>query len=110
MWRKVAVIGVISILTIALLTYTKVLNVQNMAAAGHDASSYSDLSAVIYIVVGVLLCFSALLTIRLHFVASVLPLGLGITLTAYGAYICWAKGMLGTIVVPVFWRLISCVN
>lgn len=110
MWKKLVIISAISIIAVALLTYTKILNVNTMVAAGNDASSYSDMSAVIYVCVGLLLCFSAILTMRLHFAASILPLGLGATLTIYGIYICWAKGIIGTIAIPFVWRLVSCVH
>jgi len=98
MIRKAIVISMISILVVIALAGTKLLNISNMEAEGRDASSYHDLSAVIYVVCGLLLCLIAFWTYKIHIVAGIIPWGIGLGCLGYGLYICYAKGFIGVII------------
>ena len=100
MIKKVVIISMISIIVIITLACTKVLNITNMEEEGRDASSYHDVSAIIYVVSGLLLCIVAFWTYRIHIVAGIIPWGLGLSCLGYGLYLCWAKGFFG-IILPV---------
>lgn len=96
MIKKIAIIlAVISIISVVALTGTKFLNVKNMEEQGGDASSYHEMSAVLYIVVGILMMTSGIITFYLtkHISAFIIPFGLGVTLLGYGFYICYLKGI-----------------
>ena len=95
MIKKVVLISMISIFVVIALFGTKILNIQNMEAEGRDASSYHDLSAIIYLVCGLLLCVVAFWTYKIHIVAGIIPWGLGLGALIYGLYICYAKGFFG---------------
>ena len=92
MIKKVVIISCLSIICILGLFGTKILNIQNMEAQGRDASSYHDISAYIYTVVGILLCIIAFWTYKIHIVAGIIPWGIGLGSLAYGLYILYAKG------------------
>jgi len=96
MWIKIGLlISVIGLGCVVGLTFTKYLNVQQIENTG-DADSYHDLSALIYVAIGILMVISGLLTYKLthHIGAIIIPVGLGITLLMYGLYICSVKGMI----------------
>jgi len=95
--RKIAlVLSVISLICVVALTGTKFLNIGQMEISDDNASSYHDLSPVIYAMVGILMMFSGYLTWRVssHISAFILPFGLGITCLGYGLYILYAKGVI----------------
>lgn len=94
MIKKIVFISMVSLLVVVALTSTKVLNVINIEESGRDASSFHDISAIIYTISGFLLCLVAFWTYRIHIVAGIIPWGLGITLFAYGLYLCWVKGII----------------
>ena len=94
MIKKIIFISMISLIIVACLTATKVLNVMNIEESGRDASSYHDMSAIIYTVCGLLMCIVAFWTYRINIVAGIIPWGLGITLLGYGLYLCWVKGFI----------------
>ena len=99
MFKKVAVIGLITVLVILLLFGTKILNIQNMEQQGRDASSYHDISGYVYVLCGVLLCIVAFWTYHLHFtLGGILPWGIGVSSLIYGLYILNAKGVFGLII------------
>jgi len=95
MIKKVIIISMISIIVVLALLGTKILNIQNMEQQGRDASSYSDISAYVYVISGILMCLVAFWTYKIHIVAGILPWGLGISVLVYGLYILWAKGLIG---------------
>ena len=72
---------------------TKILNIKNMEEEGRDASSYHDISAYVYVIVGILLSLVAFWTYKIHIVAGIIPWGIGLSCLVYGLYILWAKGV-----------------
>lgn len=95
MIKKIAFISIISLIVIIALTSTKFLNIINIQEQGGDASSYHDISAILYVLSGFLLCIIAFWTHKINIVAGIIPWGLGITLLGYGLYLCYVKGMMG---------------
>jgi hypothetical protein len=91
--KQKALLAAISLIIVLALFGTKVLNIQNMEENGRDASSYSDASAIIYILAGIGMIFVAWKTYHFHLIVGIIPFGLGISLLFYGLYVCWAKGM-----------------
>jgi hypothetical protein len=94
MLKKVVIISMLSLFVVVALTSTKVLNVINIEESGRDASSFHDMSAIIYTISGLFLCVIAFWTYRIHIVAGIIPWGLGLTLFVYGLYLCWVKGII----------------
>lgn len=88
---KFKIIAILSLIVVLGLAGTKILNVQSIEEHGRNADSYHDLSAVSYVVLGLLMLIIAFFAFRLHVVAGILPIGLGIGLLLYGLYICWVK-------------------
>jgi len=87
--RKVIIIGFLSLFAMALLGFTKVLNAPHILET--EGVSYSDISAIIYVVAGLLLIFIAFFTYKFHFVAGIIPFLLGISCLLYGLFICFVK-------------------
>jgi len=94
MIKKLVFISIISLIAVMLLFGTKVINIEHMEATDDDASSYSDISAYIYVVAGVMICFVAFWTYKIHIVAGIIPFGMGFGAVFYGLYILYAKGIL----------------
>lgn len=92
--KTAIIISIFSILVVILLFATKVINIQHMEATGNNADSYSDISAYIYVFCGIMLTITGIFTYRIHKVAGILPIGLGISLLGYGIYILSAKGII----------------
>ena len=92
--KKAIIISILSIIALILLFSTKVVNIQHMESQDDPASSYSEYSAIIYVLAGLMLIFIAFWTFKIHIVAGIIPFGIGFSALVYGVYICYAKGML----------------
>lgn len=87
--KKLFIIGFLSLFAMALLGFTKVLNAPHIMET--EGASYSDVSAVIYVVAGLMLIFIAFFTYKLHFIAGIIPFLLGVSCLLYGLFICFVK-------------------
>ena len=87
------ILGVLSIIAIIGLACTNVLNIQNMETSGRDAGSYHDISPYIYVFAGLVFVVTAWFTYHFHFLAGIIPLGMGILSLVYGLYLLWVKGI-----------------
>ena len=83
-------IAFLSILAMALLGATKVLNAPHILET--DGVSYSDISAYIYVFVGALLLFITFYTYKFHIVlGGLIPFLLGVSVLSYGIFLCYVK-------------------
>ena len=89
MIRKAALIGFLSIAVVLALMGTKVLNAPHVIET--DATSYSDASAIIYVLCGIALIFIAFWTYKFHFIAGIIPFGIGFSCLFYGILVCFVK-------------------
>jgi len=94
MLKKAIIISILSLIVVLSLFATKVINIQHMEAEDNNADSYSDISAYIYVICGVILIGIAFWTYRIHIVAGIIPFGFGFGTLMYGLYICYAKGII----------------